>query len=480
MNCQRTPIEDLASMENSLQPGDHICWEKPYVIWHHALVLRVIDVDNGLLEVVHWYPGDTHLAWKSNKIKIRKEQIDINQVMGDLYRINYSNQVHEINPLELVMARIECEMANQGVYGLLNNNCECYATYCRQGVSKSQQKVWICGKVKEWMSGAVVRVLSIIFRIFLELLVSEIVEEVVEEIGERQHENSTAKVHVGPLNQGAKAIAGSLSLGIYEEQGQDLQRYSCPNIYQMIGVAMFTFFELVVFLWHFKQYRSQWAKGNIYRGDYCLRVLSGFTEFLLRTILGSICSIVAECEAINKFHPDKAGQNPTLAQNAIIIAIATFSGLGGAILGQVLMHIVCFTCRCGKIIAKCITGKDYRVITSLDQLSPGAHIIYDKKRRCLSHRHGIIISTNLRENSLQQIYHSRETGNVQAEYSFDSLWRVYKVYWAKEASCSSQETVDRALGRLRQNSDPSFTPYSSKQFAYWCKSRSENDYFFDC
>ncbi len=49
----------------------------------------MIHEDQGLLEVVHWYPGDNYLEWKINKIKIRREKIDINKEMGDLYRIDY-------------------------------------------------------------------------------------------------------------------------------------------------------------------------------------------------------------------------------------------------------------------------------------------------------------------------------------------------------------------------------------------------------
>ncbi len=375
----------------------------------------------------------------------------------------------EINPLELVLARIECEMADQGVYGLLNNNCECYATYCRQGVSKSQQKVWCIGKIKEWTSGLAVRVVITLVRIFLELLFAEVVEEAIEG-DSMDNTNTTDNVNHTMLN--------TFFLLKPKQQEQGFQMSSCLNNHQIIGVGIFTFFEFLVFLYHFRQYRSQWKKGNIYRRDYFLRVMSTFTEFLFRTICASFFSILAECLTMKKHYPE--GQNPSNSQIAIVITAATLSGLGGAILGQILMLILCFVCRCGKMMAKCITGKDYRVITKLEELSPGSHVIHNTRKCCSSKQHGIIVSTNQGENSFQQIYYSREGGEIQSlEQSFNSLWRVYKVFWRKHESCSNQETVDRAIGRLRQDSEPSFMPHSSTDFAYWCKSHPDGEFYFD-
>jgi len=34
--CRYESVED----PSSLRPGDHISWHRPYLIWHHAVIMR--------------------------------------------------------------------------------------------------------------------------------------------------------------------------------------------------------------------------------------------------------------------------------------------------------------------------------------------------------------------------------------------------------------------------------------------------------
>ena len=68
--------------ESQLKPGDHICWHRPYVIWHHAVVVTV-------------RPEITVIHYTSN---VTIEQDRISEVHDTkcsccdaLYRINYED-----------------------------------------------------------------------------------------------------------------------------------------------------------------------------------------------------------------------------------------------------------------------------------------------------------------------------------------------------------------------------------------------------
>ena len=127
-----------------LKAGDHITY-RPYIIWHHAVILEV-NVHTRQAHVAHWKKTDS--ADDSNKIRICKEWLELDDQLGDLYRIDYPDDVTEKNPPNLVIARALSRLDETG-YGLLKNNCEGFAAFCKTGVSESCQTHWFWAKLKE-------------------------------------------------------------------------------------------------------------------------------------------------------------------------------------------------------------------------------------------------------------------------------------------------------------------------------------------
>lgn len=128
---QKTKIEDRNGKD--LKPGDHIAWERPYIIWHHALV-TAIDPVSGKVQVIHW-----HKDMEKN-CKILEEWIDLDKQLGTLYRIEYDEDLSKMNPTPLVLARARSRKGDNG-YSFFGDNCEAFATFCKRGVEKSQQVV---------------------------------------------------------------------------------------------------------------------------------------------------------------------------------------------------------------------------------------------------------------------------------------------------------------------------------------------------
>lgn len=138
---RKTPIENLDLFGDNLKPGDHIAWQRPYSIWHHALVSD-IDVVNGKIRVIHW-----HGKFKTDA-RIQEEFIDLKKQSGTLYRMDYEEDILKENPLRLVLARARSRLGDDG-YQFFADNCEAFVTYCKKGIEKSQQVVALLKKLHD-------------------------------------------------------------------------------------------------------------------------------------------------------------------------------------------------------------------------------------------------------------------------------------------------------------------------------------------
>ncbi|XP_052814712.1 uncharacterized protein LOC128241713 [Mya arenaria] len=127
---------------HKLQPGDHIGWERFYIIFHHAIV---IEVKSESIEVFHFSKDK-----KEKRIKILKEEKN-NSENCFLYRFNYPSYVLKRNPPHVVFQRATCLMlsSHQESYNLYSNNCEHFATFCKTGKSHSCQIQWLMKNVEE-------------------------------------------------------------------------------------------------------------------------------------------------------------------------------------------------------------------------------------------------------------------------------------------------------------------------------------------
>ena len=131
----RTEITNLSLCTHYLKPGDHIAWKRPYVIWHHALVTAV-DTKRNEVQVIHWS------SQKGETAQITEELIDLKKERGNLYRMDYNEEVIKENPLRLVLARARSRLGDKG-YDFFRDNCESFVAFCKKGVERSQQVRWL-------------------------------------------------------------------------------------------------------------------------------------------------------------------------------------------------------------------------------------------------------------------------------------------------------------------------------------------------
>jgi len=106
--------------EQKLNPGDHICWHRPYCIWHHAIVTTVEPE----IKVIHY-----------NDLKVQeKAKSEVDSFCNTLYRINY----HDCYDIDYSILRAR-KLLNESRYDLLARNCEHFVRWCKTGSTSSSQ-----------------------------------------------------------------------------------------------------------------------------------------------------------------------------------------------------------------------------------------------------------------------------------------------------------------------------------------------------
>lgn len=139
VQSSRSRITDI----DQLEPGDHIAFHRPYVIWHHSIVIEV-NVSDNTLKIINWQS-------ENGTIGIIEQQIDVSKELGELYRIEYPSEILYENPRSLVISRARSRLGETGFH-IFDENCESFATFCKTGISKSHQYIWLVAKTWEWLA----------------------------------------------------------------------------------------------------------------------------------------------------------------------------------------------------------------------------------------------------------------------------------------------------------------------------------------
>lgn len=123
-------VKDL----NELRRGDHIAWDREYLVWHHAIVTNVHAKSNEVT-VIHNSGGIKDLP-NGHIASVRVETIKVNCEQDFLYVFRY-DESECFSPQEVIERAVqrldEC-------YDPFNNNCEHFARWCKSGLKYSLQR----------------------------------------------------------------------------------------------------------------------------------------------------------------------------------------------------------------------------------------------------------------------------------------------------------------------------------------------------
>ena len=107
---------------SQLKPGDHICWHRPYAIWHHGIVTSVRPE----IRVIHYADLKVDETVMPN--------VNCSSCCDNLYRVNYQD-CYNANYTILRAQKLKDESR----YNLLERNCEHFSRWCKTGSTSSSQ-----------------------------------------------------------------------------------------------------------------------------------------------------------------------------------------------------------------------------------------------------------------------------------------------------------------------------------------------------
>lgn len=130
-----------------LRYGDHIAWDREYLVWHHAIVTAV-DSAAGQITVIHNSGGIKDLP-NGHIASVRVENFQVDCDVEFLYMFEYSES--ECFAPDEVIERATQRLDE--VYDPLTNNCEHFARWCKTGVKYSIQRKDFDDRLKMGASG---------------------------------------------------------------------------------------------------------------------------------------------------------------------------------------------------------------------------------------------------------------------------------------------------------------------------------------
>ena len=120
-----------------LKEGDHICWHRPYAIWHHAIVVKVHE-QVGETKIIH-YSGSMTVEETDISAANQSCRCCCSRLWGKcdtLYRVNY--QLCYNNEYTVLRAR-KLKNEQESRYNLIARNCEHFSRWCKTGSTTSSQ-----------------------------------------------------------------------------------------------------------------------------------------------------------------------------------------------------------------------------------------------------------------------------------------------------------------------------------------------------
>ena len=444
-----------------LKAGDHITWHRPWIIWHHAVILEV-NVHTRQAHVVHWEKTDC--ADDSNKIRICKEWLKLDDQLGDLYRIDYPDDVTEKNPPNLVIARALSRLDETG-YGLLKNNCEGFAAFCKTGVSESCQTHWFWAKFKEIVCTTVGQ--------FAKTATKTVCAGIKEAINSGASAASEVTLKEAGGSVATVGLAETIETAVpLIEAGKNIADHGLAKTLETverasnwIGAGLVFAIEGGFCIWDLSKIYENRKNSELSRKDFIESIAQRISEGIFAagfavggSLIGEILGVAAGA-ALGSVIPvvgNIAGAAIGVFVGSVIGGV--FGSLAGKIFGSVIGPYV------GKAIVYFIK-RDDRAVATVDDLDIGDHVVF--YRWLLHPRHHAIVSAKDSVHNKLRIIHSTHKRGVVEEW-VDFVQPVYKVIYPYDECYPTNDVIGVARSQLGYK-EYSLITNNCKDFARWCK-----------
>ncbi|XP_071798092.1 uncharacterized protein [Asterias amurensis] len=432
---------DLDNALDILKVGDHITWQRPYILWHHAIVTGV-DKENGLLKVIHW----NKMKWSCGTTQIMETDISLGDQWGanELYQIEYGEEMTKANPIELVNARAKSRLRDTG-YELLGDNCEAFASYCKIGVMESCQTMWVYNKVKTIVFETLVNAVKGVVKGYF-VAAKEYVKA-----GSKAFLQQDGTVSV---EEGLKAVGEVGSAELFERlcKGTDV-----------VGAGIVIVIEGVACVWNLGECYQQREKGDLSMRE--------FVKTATQLVVDALCAAGLAVSLGVAGHAGGAALGAAAVTFTIPGIGTAIGGFIGSIVGGAVGSLVgrAFGSFIGAPIGHCLArqiGTDDSAVR-IEELLPGDQIV--SYGNLLHPRHHAIVVSRSRDQSKVRVVHSTY-GKGVVEEEVDFIEPVYKVIYREQNCFPPEKVIERARSKIVDDAYTySLVWNNCKHFAQWCK-----------
>ncbi|WAR23267.1 hypothetical protein MAR_036936 [Mya arenaria] len=408
-----------------LKPGDHISWHRPYIIWHHAIVIE-IDIENKRIHIISY----NMVKYTTNTFLVVVQWTSFEKEWGTLYRIDYPKKVTDKNPPKLTLSRAWSKIG-ETKYGFFSNNCESYATFCKTGVSDSCQVRWLWGKIKETCG----------------IAVSQQAKGVSKAVCCGMKEASSITVE--------QTLQCAGKLAVVETVGQVRGASNWMGTGIVIAIE---YFYLVRGLIRIYQNRKN---GDLSRKDFLESAIqrvaeaNGAAGFAVGgSFTGEALGGVAGAVIGTAFMPVSAAIGVVIGS----LIGGTLGAIGGKLVGSLM----------GPYIAKtfvAVIKRDDRAVKSITDLEQGDQVVFYGWLLHPRH-HAIVVDIDPSQNKVRVIHNTYEHGVIEEWVDFKTP--LYKVIYESDSSREPESVVESARSKLGNN-NYNIAIYNCKDFANWCK-----------
>ncbi len=398
-----------------IKVGDHIAWKRPYIIWHHAIV-------SGVNKVIQW----NKTTWGCCTKQIVEEEINLANQPGELYRIEYEEEMINANPTELVIARAKSRIGDNG-YSVAHDNCETFAFHCKTGVAENSQKEWFYQRVKEVATEAVGLITGTALRVCESIVVRDLAKwELVEQVGNAQRQVGNELMELLKSNEtGAYTIIAMAGFACIVNLRESYEQMKIDNLSL-----------------------EDFAKTATLRVSAAL-VGAGLAEYMSETVAGVADAWTFKLPGLEMAIGGFIGWFVGDSVSSIAVQSA------GSFIGPPI----------GRALARAI-GTDDRDVRIVD-LNPGDQIVVYGKLLHPRH-HAIVVSCDQESKKVKVIHSTYEKGVVEEQVDFRDP--VYRVIYNEQDCFPPEKVIARARSQIvRGVNEYSLVLNNCKHFAEWCK-----------
>jgi len=175
--CYTKWTKERICNKSQLKVGDHICWHRWYVIWHHAIVNSINP-----LKVIHYHEELKVVEDDFSKVTTCSKRCT---GCDALYRINYEDCYN--SDYTALRAR---RLLGESRYNMVERNCEHFSSWCKTGLSNSGQVSILSQSLRK----AVITICLRLAALAILALIQYSHEEFEEEVKDRKWYEKVEKV----------------------------------------------------------------------------------------------------------------------------------------------------------------------------------------------------------------------------------------------------------------------------------------------